>query len=254
MNSPFPGMDPYLEHPTLWTDVHNRLIAAMADAIVPEVAPNYYVGLERRAYLLKPDDIVFIGRPDVSVMRDSADVKTSVAARLDGVMTVDVPMNDEIGEDFLEVHEVKSGKLVTLIEVLSPTNKVSKDGRDQYLQKRSQIFSTQTNLVEVDLLRGGDSMPVVGRTISTDYGILISRGHQRPKAQLYGFSVRQPIPKFPLPLLPRESEPVIDLNTILHQLYTRARFDLRLDYTAEPYPPLSEDDRSWANDIIARTA
>ena len=55
MDTPFPGMDPYLEHPALWPDVHNRFIAAIADAAVPLVAPRYYVALERRGYLLKPD-------------------------------------------------------------------------------------------------------------------------------------------------------------------------------------------------------
>jgi len=70
MQSPFPGMDPYLEHPALWPDVHNSLIAAIRDELTPMVVPRYYVGLERRAYLLKPDDVVFIGRPDITVIAD----------------------------------------------------------------------------------------------------------------------------------------------------------------------------------------
>jgi hypothetical protein len=62
MQSPFPGMDPYLEHPALWPEVHNRLIAALADDLSERVAPQYYVGLGRRTYLLKADDLVFVGR------------------------------------------------------------------------------------------------------------------------------------------------------------------------------------------------
>jgi hypothetical protein len=250
MNTPFPGMDPYLEHPALWTDVHNRLIAAIADAIVPQVAPDYYVGLERRAYLLKPDDIVFVGRPDVAVVRDRTPATMAVLPSLNGVLEVEVPMTDEVGEDYLEIHEVRSGKLVTLIEVLSPTNKVSKEGRDQYLQKRAQILLSRTNLIEIDLLRDGEPMPVHGRPMHSDYRILVSRGHQRPKAQLYGFGVRHPIPTFPLPLAPGETEPPVDLNTILHELYSRARFDLRLDYSRKPVPPLAEDDWQWATDLL----
>ena len=159
-------------------------------------------------------------------------------------------MTDEVGEDYLEIHEVKSGKLITLIEVLSPTNKVSKEGREQYLQKRGQVLLARTNLIEIDLLRGGEPMPIVGRAVSTDYRILISRGHQRPKAQLYGFGVRQPIPNFPLPLQPHETEPQVDLNTILHELYRRARFDLRLDYAQQPFPPLAEQEFVWAQELI----
>lgn len=234
--------------------MHNRLIAAIADAIVPEVAPNYYVGLERRAYLLKPDDIVFVGRPDVSLVTDTPPESVPAPASFNGVMAVEVPMTDENGEDYLEIHEVKSGKLVTLIEVLSPTNKVSKDGREQYLQKRSQVLLSRRNLVEIDLLRAGEPMPVLGQVVPSDYRILISRGHQRPKAQLYGFSLRQPIPQFPLPLLPHEKEPDVDLNAILHALYERARFDLRLDYGQQPLPPLAERDITWASELIANNA
>jgi hypothetical protein len=61
-------MDPYLEHPSLWPDVHNRLIAAIADALGPLLAPDYYIRLERRTYMLNPDDLVFIGRPDLSLL------------------------------------------------------------------------------------------------------------------------------------------------------------------------------------------
>ena len=68
MNSPFPGMDPYLEHPALWPDVHNSLIATLRDELAQAVAPRYYVALEQRAYLLTPDDIVLVGRPDISVV------------------------------------------------------------------------------------------------------------------------------------------------------------------------------------------
>ncbi|MCB0159727.1 MAG: DUF4058 family protein, partial [Caldilineaceae bacterium] len=70
MKTPFPGTDPYLEHPSLWPDVHNSLIAAIRDALSPMVAPKYYISLERRAHLLTPDDIVFIGRPDLAVVRE----------------------------------------------------------------------------------------------------------------------------------------------------------------------------------------
>lgn len=250
MKTPFPGMDPYLEHPTLWTDVHNRLIAAIADAISPEVAPDYYVGLERRAYLIKPDDIVFIGRPDVSVVGDGTPLLVQSAPHANEVVTVEVPMADELGEDYLEIHEVKTGRLVTMIEVLSPTNKVSKDGRAQYLEKRTQILRTRTNLVEIDLLRDGEPMPLIGDPPRSHYQILVSCGHLRPKSQLYSFSVRQAIPTFPLPLLPHEEQPDIELNTILHDLYTRARFDLRLDYSQSlPAPPLSEEDCDWINQL-----
>jgi hypothetical protein len=252
MQSPFPGMDPYLEHPSLWPDVHNRLIAALADDLSERVAPRYYVGLERRTYLLKADDIVFIGRPDIAVASTSgASVFPSQPATTSvTVLEVEVPMQDEVSENFLEIHEVKTGKLITILELLSPVNKLHQQGREEYERKRGYVFRSLTNLVEIDLLRAGDPMPVVGPQVQSDYRILVSRGIQRPRASLIAFTLRQPIPAFTLPLLPGGDEPDVDLNRILHALYQRARFDLRLDYTQPPIPPLAETDAAWARDLV----
>jgi hypothetical protein len=252
MKSPFPGMDPYLEHPALWPDVHNRLIAALADDLSQRVAPRYYVGLERRTYLLKADDIVLVGRPDIAVAAAShapAPVSQAVATSAT-VLEVEVPMHDEVYENFLEIHEVKTGKLVTILELLSPVNKLNKQGREDYERKRGSIFRSWTNLVKIDLLRAGEPMPVIGPRIQSDYRILVSRGTQRPRAYLMAFSVRQPIPLFTLPLLPGDEEPEVALNRILHDLYHRARFDLRLDYSQPAIPPLAQADAAWAQECI----
>jgi hypothetical protein len=252
MESPFPGMDPYLEHPSLWPDVHNRLIAALADDLSERVAPRYYIGLERRTYLLKADDLVFIGRPDIAVASTpgAPGVTPHLVATSVTVLDVDVPMQDEVSENFLEIHEVKTGKLVTILELLSPVNKLHRQGREEYARKRGYIFRSWTNLVEIDLLRAGEPMPVVGVQMQSDYRILVSRGLQRPHASLIVFSLRQPIPAFTLPLLPGDDEPEVAINRILHALYRRARFDLRLDYTQPPIPPLPAADAAWAQVLI----
>jgi hypothetical protein len=245
-------MDPYLEHPTLWPDVHNSLLTAIRDALTPKIAPRYYIGLERRTYSLKPDDVVFIGRPDLGVIthRPTPPPATLPLAEV-GVLEVELPLNDQVSENFLEVREVIAGKLVTILELLSPVNKLYEEGRQQYLQKRSQVLLSQTNLVEVDLLRAGLPMPVVGPPVQSDYRILISRAWQRPRGQLYTFNLRQPIPVFPLPLLRQDESPEVDLGQILHALYGRARFDLRLDYTQPPVPPLSAEDAAWTQTLSA---
>jgi uncharacterized protein DUF4058 len=148
MQSPFPGMDPYLEHPALWPDVHNRLIAALADDLSERVAPQYYVGLERRTYLLKADDLVFVGRPDLAVAPASdAPLLTSQPVTTPTlVLEVDVPMQEEVSENFLEIHEVKTGKLITIVELLSPVNKLHKQGREDYERKRGYVFRSWTSL------------------------------------------------------------------------------------------------------------
>ncbi len=254
MRSPFPGMDPYLEHPALWPDVHNRLITAIGDAVTPLVAPRYYVGLERRAYRLMPDDIVLVGRPDIAIIPRPpfvADGRTEPAGSADvAVLDVEVPMADRVSESYLEVREVTTGLLVTVLELLSPANKLHADGREQYLAKRNQILASRTSLVEVDLLRAGEPMTVVGSPGRGGYRVLVSPATTRPRAKLHAFGLRTPMPTFPLPLLPGEDEPLVDLNAIFQALYERARFDLRLDYGVPPVPPLAEADEAWSRGRI----
>lgn len=255
MKSPFPGMDPYLEHPTLWADVHDRLIAAIADELAPLLAPKYYVGLQRHAYLLLAGDRTYVGKPDVTVGLQRRPLSTWTPAIEPfnggvGVLEVEVPMEEELDESYLEVREVQSSKLITVIEILSPVNKSHPEGREEYIEKRNQILSSRTNLVEIDLLRSGQPMTVFGDDQPSQYRVLVSPGWRRPRAQLYGFNLRQPIPEFPMPLLPKEEQPLVPLNSILHNLYARARFDLRLDYSVPPVPPLSSGDAQWALELL----
>lgn len=249
MRSPFPGMDPYLEHPALWPDVHNRLIAAMADDLSPRLAPKYYVRLERRTYLLSPDDLAFVGRPDLAVlpsMPGEPGRQRALPLAAAGVVEVVLSIPDEVGENYLEVHEVTTGRVVTVMELLSPANKLYAKGREEYIQKRYEITGSRTNLVEVDLLRAGQPMPLQGRRVDSDYRILVSRATTRPRAHLYPFNLRDPISTFPLPLLPGDDEPAVDLGAIFHALYERARYDLSLDYTQPPVPPVRDEDATWA--------
>jgi hypothetical protein len=159
--------------------------------------------------------------------------------------------NDEVGENYLEIHEVETGKLVTVLELLSPANKLHTQVREEYERKRDQIFRSRTNLVEIDLLRAGEPMMVVGRTVQSDYRILVSRGVERLHARLFAFNLRQPIPAFHIPLLPGDEEPLLDLGEVLHDLYDRARFDLRLKYEKAAVPPIKESDTGWALERIA---
>lgn len=220
MPSPFPGMDPYLEHPSLWPDIHNSLTIAIADALSPLVTPVYFVGVNERIYREDRFGGCFAGHTGAIVV-------------------------EEVGETFLEIREVSSGRLITLMELLSPVNKLSEEGREQYIRKRADVLRTWTNLVEIDLLRAGKPMPTIGPDVESDYRILISPGWRRPHARLHAFGLRQPIPEISIPLQQGEDEPTLALNDVLHSLYKRAHFDLRLDYTQSPVPPLSEADAAW---------
>jgi len=258
VRSPFPGTNPYLENSELWSEVHSRLIVAIADEIALPLRPNYYVAVEKRTYMAEPDDSVLVGIPDVSVFSKSAvnrqgDESQSATAVLPSAsepLTVTVPLMEEMQERYLEIREVKTGVVITTLEVLSPKNKRAGEGRDAYLRKRQKVLASLTHLVEIDLLRAGKPMPIQGNAPSADYRILVSRGDRRPTAQLYAFSLRDPIPKFPLPLKIEDAEPLVNLNEILNGVYERAGFDLRIDYTQPLQPPLTEEEMAWVDGLL----
>lgn len=250
MPSPFPGMDPYLEHPTLWPGVHNGLIAALQLFLAPQLRPRYYVALEERVYVTEPEQRTFVGRPDVAIVRSAEAEQGSKPSVSASMLTVQVPVPDEVRETYLEVRETGTDYVITVLEILSPTNKRPGRGRRIYEDKRLEILATRTHLVEIDLIRSGEPMPLIGHARESDYRILVSRGDRRPNASLYPFGVRQPIPIFPLPLKADDPEPLVDIGQLLHDLYDRAGYDLRLDYTRDPDPPLSAADAAWADRLL----
>jgi hypothetical protein len=260
MPTPFPGMDPYLEHPGLWPDVHNGLIAELRNALAPQLRPRYYVALEERTCLAEPAGLAFVSRPDVTVVGAPipAVSRTAPGAALSmGVATlepviVELPIPEPVRETYLEVRLAQTHAVIAVLELLSPADKRAGEGRQQYERKRSQVLTTCTHWVEIDLLRGGDPMVVDtrGQNAVSHYRILISRSEHRPRAVLLPFNVRHLIPSFRLPLQPGDDEPLVDLNHLLHLLYDRAGYDLRINYQGPTDPPLEEQDAIWADGLL----
>jgi hypothetical protein len=163
-------------------------------------------------------------------------------------------LEDEIEETFLTIKELPGRKLVTAIEVLSPTHKKTKEARAKYLDKRRDLIRSGVNFVEIDLLRAGEPMPLRNSPPPSDDRILICRPRMGWTADLYGFSCTTPIPAITIPLLPGDAEPTLDLNAVLHALVDRARYDLSIDYHQPPVPPLRPEDESWAATILAQAS
>jgi hypothetical protein len=254
MPSPFPGMNPYLEHPELWAEVHSRLIVAIADSLGPGLRPKYRVAVEKRVYQTVEESSLLVGIPDVLIgkARSTTQEASSVAISPPSTQPVSVmlPMLEEVREGYLEVREIGTGEVVTVIELLSPKNKRSGEERKAYENKRQQVLSSSTHLVEIDLLRGGEPMPILGNTVQSNYRILVSRSNRRPTAELYAFNLPDPIPPFPLPLGSGDTESLVELQTILQGVYDRAGFDLAISYGQEPIPPLADPDRKWVRDML----
>ncbi|MGH8060045.1 MAG: DUF4058 family protein [Candidatus Entotheonellia bacterium] len=254
MPSPFPGMDPYLERRSMWPDVHNSFIVGMRDALAPQVAPAYYVAIEERTYLVALDIAEFIGRPDAAIVASPTEARpageagpaTAVASM---AQTVLLPLYEEVREGYLEIRAAQTHALVTAIEMLSPSNKAPGEGRRVYEETRRRVLSTLTNLVEIDLLRGGEPMEMQPPP-QGDYRMLVRAGWERPYARLYTCSVRHVLPEVPVPLRRGEQEARLHLSRLLADLYDRARYDLRLDYRQLPEPPLSAPDADWADELL----
>jgi hypothetical protein len=252
-------MDPWLERSPLWLDFHNTMTIAIRDALVPQVDPRYFVQVEARTTVLMASGQERLIRPDVTVTTGesrsgprtavpmAADQGTSIAE-----VTLPAEVIDEVEEMYLEVYSLPDHALVTVIELLSPTNKFTAEGRAEYLRKRREVLAARVNFVEIDLLRGGEPMPLKEPAPASDYRILVSHTPHRPRAQLHSFSYREPIPSLSVPLLPGDAEPVVDLSATLHAVIERARYYRVIDYTKPPVPPLRPEDEPWAAAIVAR--
>jgi Protein of unknown function (DUF4058) len=256
MQNPFPGMNPYLEQSELWHQVHNRLIVAIADDLTPQIASQYRVSIEERIYT-SVDDALLVGVADVAVTNRGSSM-TLVTEKATEPRTVKLLMPEQVVERYLEIRPASSSRIespqfqevISVIEILSPKNKRTGEGRTAYTNKRQKILSSLTSLIEIDLLRSGQSMPLLGET-DPGYRILISRSHRRPDADLYSFTLRDRIPSFPIPLRQGEPEPVIDLQKLLNEVYQRARFDLAIDYSQLVKPSLSANDTEWMTQILS---
>ena len=256
MPSPFPGMNPFLEQPRFWRDFHQSFAIYIRDALVPLVRPNYYVRIEERLYVSEwphEEKQSLVGLSDLSLhnpIRESFDSThaTTLVAPLQVVVDI---QNMETGLNSVEICDRNGDEIVTVIEILSPSNKFAGDDRAAYLEKRAEILRTKANLVELDLLRGGPKLPSRGMT-KCDYHILVSRASNRPQAAVWPFQLKDPFPRFLVPLRPTEEPVELNLKPILDRLYDNADY-ARFLYRSPPVPPLSSEEMEWAKGILTES-
>ncbi|MEM1256452.1 MAG: DUF4058 family protein [Cyanobacteria bacterium P01_H01_bin.21] len=250
MPSPLPGMDPYLEHPRSWPNFHHRLITAIAISLGPKLRPKYRVVVEEAIYQTEGQNSVLVGIPDVTVQKARRNQPKSKQELANGVtvaqpILVDLPMPEVVRQGYLEIQNVATSEVVTVMEVLSPTNKRPGEGRRTYEAKRQTVLASSTNLVEIDLLRQWPSIVQLPEQMRTHYRMLVSASVNRPRASLYAFNLQEPIPAFPLPLREEEPEPIINLQGLLGDIYDQSGYDLVINYDEEPIPPLTKEDAEW---------
>ncbi|MBP3959217.1 DUF4058 family protein [Gemmata sp. G18] len=253
MPSPFPGMNPYIERPDVWNDFHDSFIPAVREVLTAQVQPRYYVRIEGHLYIHEPSakERFALGRPDLSLHTGPQFGATSGGVAVGAPAYVGMPVIvEEERFPYLEIRDRAKNEVVTVIELLSPTNKTN--GRDQYLAKVQRILASKTNFVEIDLLRAHEKMPW-DRLPSCDYYAIVSRYADRqgnaPQAALWPLGVRDALPTIPIPLRPGELEPTIDLQAILHRIYDAAGYSMFL-YEFDPEPRLSVPDAVWAAQLV----
>ena len=254
MPSPFPGMNPYLEQTDAWHDFHHAYISSIRNALVPQIRPAYLAKVDENVYIheLSADERYLLGRPDVAVIRSgpqhSSSESTVVSAAEPTAYGRLLLSTDRISEPYVEIQDRESRELITVIELLSPTNKNNGPDREQYIAKRRQIVASNVHFVEIDLLRGAARMPVEGLAQS-DYAILVSRSYQRPQVELWPLKLREPLPRIPIPLRQGDGDAVIDLQQLLHEQFDAAGYEDYI-YTGQPHPPLHRDDMAWAQQYL----
>jgi hypothetical protein len=264
MPSPFPGMDPYLEDPTFWSGFHTRFIVAVSASITRVLPPGYYADVEQHVWLQtdEPEEREPFAVPDGYIA--SPGETTGAGDRRDTATLSPTEPQTEVtlpkvskrkGHKFVQIVDQPGNRVVTVIELLSPSNKEPGDDREAYLHKRDDYLVTQTNLVEIDLLRDGDRLPF-GRPKPppADYYALVSRADRFPKASVWAFTARDLLPVLPVPLKPADSPVELDLRACLDRAYDDAGYQTRIDYSRPPQVALRKLDAEWAADLLKKHA
>lgn len=249
MPSPFPGMNPYLEQETVWHDFHQSFIPVARELLTKQVRPRFVVKVEEHLYV----EEVPAGERRLAAISDVAVVGVPGAATGTAAAVAEAPAYfllpvDVEQESYLEIRDRESNQLVTVIELLSPTNKRHSGRREQYLAKRRALMASTAHLVEIDLLRGGPRMPPEGLP-DCDYYAIVSRVEERPRNGIWPLRLRDALPKIPVPLRPPHPDALLDLKEALDRVYDAAGYADYI-YRGAPHPPLHPDDAAWARQFI----
>ena len=254
----FPGMDPYLEDGQFWTGVHSRLIVYIADAIGPKLGPRYVAAIEERVYLEGPERSI---RPDVIIRTPRASMLSGGVAVMEADAPVTVRVSAEpIHETYIAILDLRAGqRVVTVIEVLSLSNKYAGPGRESYLAKQREVLNSDVHLVEIDLLRQGPhvlAVPELAARERTTYDYLtcVNRAEGlRDRYELYPTHLRDRLPRIRIPLADDDPDVALDVQAVVAQTYDAGRYANVINYSRPCVPPLGVEDAEWAGRLLKRS-
>jgi hypothetical protein len=209
-------MDPYLEAETLWPAFQRQLVHALYQMLLPGLMDRYRARVTERLY-------------------------TSEQALFTSIL------REEHHESILELRQRSDGRLVTLVEVISPANKTTPEGRQAYLARRHDAQHHNAHLVEIDLVLQGTPLvePRDDTPKTWDYAVIVSRWTQRDRSQVYPTTLGKALPRFRVPLASDDRDTVIDLQAAVNRAYDQGDFFEKIDYTRGPSTKLSDEQRTW---------
>ncbi len=229
-------MDPYLERSSLWADLQARLAYTISEVLQPVLPPPCFAQLRCRFETGRCRQ-----KPDLTELH-----------------------HDPIRHPFVEIRDARGGgRAVAVIEIVSPSDKARGPDREAYLRKQGEVLASDAHLVEVDLLRAGERLVVepgvraylAGSGRDAHYVVLVSHAEERraptSQSRVYGFTVRDPLPRVELPLLRGDPPVALDLPLAFARAYDSGPYAKVVDYTGAPDPPLLADDLAWSRARIA---
>ena len=254
MPCPFPGMDPYIERAEIWQDFHDSLITYIRGALQSQLRPRYVALSQERLYVVESDRAI---RPDISINRVSSAPSRSNSA----VLEADPPMvfdiqREEIREPLLYIVEPAAGNhIVTAIEVLSPANKTSGPGRNSYVQKREELWNSQTNLVEIDLLmQGEDTVRAKPEQLAVlkpwHYVTAVTRCWPS-RHEIYAALLQKRLPRIRIPLASDDNDVALDLQAVFTRCWDEGPYPALLQYGGAAPKGLTADEGAWCEKILA---
>jgi hypothetical protein len=267
MQSPFPGMDPYVEACHLWDDFHHDLISEIKNALAPILPKRYVVRAGERSYVTltaKNGEDEYRMQADVSVARkpgaEHACVQPAAAAVLEAAdadsapLTMRALVRTEFREGFLEIREAYGERqVITSMEVLSPSNKrFGSEGWFEYLRKRQACLSGTVNFVEIDLLRGGRRMPMDDEWPGSPYYLLICRKAETPRCTVWRAYSTRPVPQISIPLAPPDADVHLSLQPLIDAIYARSQYEIDIDYRQPLHPPLATAEAAWLEERLCQ--
>jgi hypothetical protein len=214
-------MDPYLEDERLWAAFHHQLVTCLYQILLPGLVDRYRARVAQRHYATEQPLFTSIIREDHH-------------------------------EEYVEVRQRSDGRLITVVDVVSPANKMTESGRQAYLEKRLEGKGSGANLVEIDLVLQGQPMLDYSREglPDWDYAVTVTRATQPDRFEIYTATLQKRLPRFRLPLAHDDRDVVVDLHTTFTRSYDQGGFAGKIDYHRDPVTAISAEDRQWLNDFL----